>query len=182
MPRLTDRPLRIAISGSHATGKTTLVSELQRQLQEFVAIDEPFYLLESEGESFASPPDADDYERMIERSMQLLRIDRSQTVMFDRSPIDYLAYLHATSPERVQRSLMRDVSESLQLLDLIVFVPIESPDRIDGAELPKLRRRVDRMLREMLIDDAWGFGATVVEVRGATAERVRQVVAALGKR
>jgi hypothetical protein len=32
-------------------------------------------------------------------------------------------------------------------LDLFVYVPIERPDRCDGADAPRLRRRVDQILR-----------------------------------
>lgn len=48
--------MRIAISGSHATGKSTLVDELARQLDGFVAMPELYYQLEDEGYAFADPP------------------------------------------------------------------------------------------------------------------------------
>jgi hypothetical protein len=41
--------------------------------------------------------------------------------------------------------------------------------------LVHLRRSVDALLREMLLDDAWGFGVSTLEVRGDPAERARQV-------
>jgi hypothetical protein len=66
----------------------------------------------------------------------------------------------------------------LRRLDLIVYVPVERPDRIEVPEIEgrRLRKRVDTTLREMLVDDAWGFGVPVLEVRGTPGERVRSVL------
>jgi hypothetical protein len=58
-------------------------------------------------------------------------------------------------------------------LDLLVFVPIERPDRMGVPDAPKLRRRVDRILHELLVDGgadvALPVAATVnvTEVPGA---------------
>lgn len=41
--------MRVGISGTHGTGKTTLVEALCRHLPGHVAADEPYYLLEEEG-------------------------------------------------------------------------------------------------------------------------------------
>lgn len=48
------RAMRVAVSGSHATGKSTLVRELAERLPDFTAIDEPYYLLAEEGTRSAS--------------------------------------------------------------------------------------------------------------------------------
>jgi hypothetical protein len=68
--------------------------------------------------------------------------------------------------------------EVLGRLDLIVFVPLERPDRIEvpAIEGRRLRKRVDATLRAMLVDDAWGFGVPVLEARGTPGERVRSVL------
>jgi hypothetical protein len=69
----------------------------------------------------------------------------------------------------------------MERLDLIVFVPVEDPDRVmvsrsDNAEL---RRRVDEELRDIVVEDRWEFGVEAMEVTGTSAERVRQVLARL---
>jgi uridine kinase len=45
--------MRIAVSGAHHTGKTTLIDELIGSLSTFRVIDEPCYLLEDGGHAFA---------------------------------------------------------------------------------------------------------------------------------
>ena len=64
-------------------------------------------------------------------------------------------------------------------LDLVMFVPIEHPDRIDPSaiEQPRLRRRADDALREIVVEDTWGFIPDAIEVSGTTDERVNQVLA-----
>jgi len=46
--------MRIAISGSHATGKSTLLHELVTRLHGFTAIDEPYHLLADAGHEFGT--------------------------------------------------------------------------------------------------------------------------------
>lgn len=65
--------MRIAVSGAHRTGKTTLVAELAAQRPGWTVIDEPYYLLEDEGHLFAERPNVDDFEQQLERAVRSLR-------------------------------------------------------------------------------------------------------------
>jgi hypothetical protein len=67
----------------------------------------------------------------------------------------------------------------MQRLDLIVFVPIEHPDRITVSEPEEggLRRRVDEEIRDIVLDDRWDFGVEAIEVTGTLRERASQVLA-----
>jgi thymidylate kinase len=64
--------MRIGISGTHGTGKTTLAEALCQRLPGHVTADEPFYLLEEEGYEFAFPPLPDDYRALLARSLHSL--------------------------------------------------------------------------------------------------------------
>src|SRR5207247_11249902 len=81
--------LRIAVSGAHRTGKTTLVEELVRLLPTYTAIAEPYYFLEEEGHEFAEMPSLEDFELQLERSMKLLAED-GEDLIFDRCPASIL--------------------------------------------------------------------------------------------
>jgi len=61
--------MRIAVSGSHHTGKSTLLADLAEQLPGYTTIPEPYELLEEEGYDFAQPPALEDYVRQLERSI-----------------------------------------------------------------------------------------------------------------
>jgi predicted ATPase len=172
--------MRIALSGTHAVGKSTLAQGLGDVLSGYQIVEEPYYALLDEGHSFSAEPTAEDFEIQLERSIMSLAGVLAERVLFDRCPADYLAYLSAL-PNTDASTLERGVSSAQNVLgglDLIVFVPIEQPDRIEvpAIEGRRLRKRVDATLREMLVDDAWGFGIPVLEVRGTPEARVRSVV------
>ena len=171
--------MRIAISGSHATGKYTLSQSLAEQLVTYEDVEEPYYLLEAAGHAFSHPPHDDDFVALLEASASLYFRHAAADIVFDRSPADYLAYLAAAFADSIRPEHLAATADALATVDLVVFVPIERPDRVAGADSPKLRRRVDRILREMLIDQAWPFSPRVLEVSGSATERARQVLTAL---
>jgi hypothetical protein len=169
--------MRIAFSGTHASGKSTLIAELRRSLRAYDTVEEPYYDLLDEGHVFAAAPSLEDLELQLARSVALITSHVGQDVLFDRCPADFLAYFTALRavPGKI-REWVPDALSAIRCLDVVVFVPLEQPDRIgvvDGSMA--LRKHVDAALRDMLLDDGWGFGARVLEVRGAPAERARQV-------
>jgi hypothetical protein len=168
--------MRIAISGSHATGKSTLIGELALRLDDYAVFDEPFYLLENEGHAFEHPPSSDDFELLFARSVSLCHEQQAGNVLFDRSPADYLAYRAALDPDTSLTSWHAGAAQALATLDLVVLVPIEPLDRIHAPEAPKLRRRVDRLLTEMFVEGAWGFDVPTITVHGTPAARAEQVL------
>jgi predicted ATPase len=171
--------VRIAVSGSHGTGKSTLVADLVRRLPDHEAFDEPYHLLEDEGYAFEQPPSSDDFEQLYRRSVSLLLGQRGSNVFFDRSPADYLAYRTALDPASALPDWVTETASALATLDLVVFVPIEHPDRFDTVDAPKLRRRVDHILHEMFVERTWGFDVPVITVHGSLNERAEQVMARL---
>jgi predicted ATPase len=171
--------MKIAISGAHQTGKTTLVEELGRALPTYEIVDEPYYLLEEEGHEFAAMPSLEDFELQLERSIDCL-VSSEENQIFDRCPVDLLAYLltHQDSDGFDVELWLPRVSTAMRRLRLIVYVPIENPDRVVvGAPDDMLRRLVDEELRDILQEDRWGFGVEVIEVTGSSRERARQVLA-----
>lgn len=172
--------MRIAVSGAHRTGKTTLVDELARALPGYAAVDEPYHLLEEEGHELAEMPSLADFELQLERSIQCI-VDSEKDTIFDRCPADILAYLitHDDADQLDVEVWLPRVRKEMQQLDLIVFVPVEHPDRIvvPGASERRWRRSVDEELRDIVLGDRWDFGVEAIEVAGTPHERVRQVLA-----
>jgi hypothetical protein len=62
--------MRVGISGTHGTGKTTLAGALCAHLPGHVMADEPYYLLEEEGHEFGFPPSLEDYRALLARSLR----------------------------------------------------------------------------------------------------------------
>lgn len=174
--------MRIAISGAHRTGKTTLIGELIGSLASFRAVEEPYYLLEEEGHVFAEIPCLEDFERQLERSIQSI-VESEENSLFDRCPCDILAYLitHDESEWFDVACWLPRVRDAMQRLDLVIFVPIEEPDRVGVAasDHGRLRRCVDEELHDIILDDRWAFAVPAIEVAGSPGERARQVLAHL---
>lgn len=174
--------MKIAISGTHRSGKTTLVEELSRALPTYEVVDEPYYLLEEEGHQFSEVPCFEDFELQLDRSIQCI-VGAGRDGLFERCPVDFLAYLfaHWDSMRFDVAGWLPRVHSAMEQLALIVFVPLESPDRIrvSGSENAGLRRRVDEQLRQLFSDNPWEFGVRVLEVTGTTRERAQRVLAHL---
>jgi hypothetical protein len=136
----------IAVSGTHCTGKTTLVEVLQRALPTYETVDEPYYLLEEEGHEFADMPCLEDFELQLDRSIKCIT-DSERDSIFDRCPADLLVYLlsHRESGAFDIDHWLPRIRRAMDRLDLIVFISVEDPDRMIGAESEygDLRRRVD---------------------------------------
>jgi predicted ATPase len=174
--------MRIAISGTHHSGKSTLVEELSAVLPGYLTVEEPYYLLVEEGHEFAEMPSVEDFELQLERSLECLS-GNEPDVIFDRCPVDFLGYLlaHPDAEGLLLERWLPRVQSAIDTLDLIVFLPVEARDRI---ALPSsvdagFRREVDETLKEIFLDGSLDLEMNVVEVTGALQERVRQVVSRL---
>jgi hypothetical protein len=125
-------------------------------------------------------PSLEDFELQLERSIECM-LDSEADQLFDRCPADILAYLitHRDSDGFDVELWLPRVRTAMQRLDLVVFVPVETPDRVilSAPELGRLRRRVDEELRDIVLDDRWSFGVDAIEVTGTLRERARQVLA-----
>jgi AAA domain len=182
--------MRIAVSGSHCSGKTTLIDEFLRAHPDFAHEPEPYtVLVQDYGEEFSSEPCTDDFYRQLEFNVDRLgRYPAGSPVIYERSPVDFLAYILALrdlNREHVNPSVVETVLgmvlESMRNLDLIVLLPLEDADGIDfpDAEDRDLRTAVDSRLASILGDDDFGVVSSVcikvVEGRGSTAQRLRMV-------
>jgi hypothetical protein len=171
--------MRIAISGTHRAGKSTLLASIADLLPDHVAVDEPYHLMEEEGFEFAALPSLEEFEAQLDRSIACLE-EGGGSALFDRCPADLLAYLltHTDADAFDLDEWLPRVRAALQTLDLVVFVPIESPDRIvrPASEDPDGRREVDEKLREILLEDPFDLAIDVLEVSGDLPARVRMIL------
>lgn len=170
--------MKITIIGAHNVGKTSLAEELLELLSGYTLESEPYYQLEEAGFEFSETPAADDFIKQFNYSVRLIS-NSEDNVIFDRSPLDLLAYLHVIDSGRNIQKLFETVPKVMAEMDLIVFVPVEEPDLITGSqnEHPELRSEVNELLYEWISD----LGLGVVEVRGTLPERRKQVLAKISR-
>jgi hypothetical protein len=178
--------MRVGISGTHGTGKTTLAQALCACLPGHVAADEPYYLLEEEGYEFGFPPSLEDYRALLTCSVRSLSsLPLRPGVVFDRTPLDYLAYMAATGADPSDQAgavALRPAFASLDLLVITLITP-ETEQVLPAAEMPGLRLEMNDALLDLVYDDplnAWG-DIPVLELSGPLEGRLDAVLAALGQ-
>src|SRR5579871_5932208 len=163
--------MRVGICGTDGTGKTTLAQALCARLPGHVVADEPYYLLEEEGYELGFPPSLEDYRALLARSVHSLTAPVLLSgVIFDRTPLDYLAYLAAVGADPAGESGTAALQAALGSLDLLVITPVtaETEQSLPAAELPGLRAQMNDALLDLVYDDpldAWG-NIPVLELSG----------------
>jgi thymidylate kinase len=174
--------MRVGISGTHGTGKTTLAQALGARLPGHLIADEPYYLLEEQGYEFGLPPSPEDYRALLACSVRSLAARRAD-VIFDRTPLDYLAYLAATGTNPSEYADADALGPAVASLDLLVITPItpETERALPAADLPALRDRMNEALLELVYGDPLDVWADVpvLELAGPLERRLDAVLAAL---
>jgi hypothetical protein len=181
--------MRIAVSGAHGVGKTTLIEDFVAAYPQFAREQEPYWALAQQGVAFADGATVPDLEQQLKASCEMIMTVEAADVLFDRCPLDFVAYLEVVAEaegyewEPAGRLLSR-LDAAVAALDVIVLVPIVAPDEIGVAiEQPRLRARVDRRLKALLRRDELGLlaeGPRLVEVFGTPDARVARLAEALG--
>lgn len=178
--------MRIVVSGTHASGKTTLIDDFLDLHPEYERWGDLFEFVESA----LDEPDASSYfEQLVASAKRLLAGATDGNVIVERGPLDFLAYLAALETlGRGGRSSslfeqgLELTSRAMSGVDLLVILPLEHRDGLAAAadEDLELRSAMNESLLE-LSDDAelTGDRARVIEVVGDRAGRLAAVSAAL---
>jgi len=170
--------MKIAVSGTHCTGKSTLIHEFLRAHPEFAHEPEPYtVMVEDLGEEFSSEPCVEDFYRQLQFNIDRLQQHApAERVIYERCPVDFLAYIHALDRSSVE-ALLDPIADAMRNLDLIVYLPLE--DTLPDSEYPKLQKAVDRRLSAIFNDDEFGLlsscSVSTIEASGSTAQRLRVI-------
>jgi hypothetical protein len=127
--------MRIAISGSHSLGKSTVVNDWVGVHPEFRREEEPYRALALNGPyEILFRESSTRLHNGIQLYYNISRVNRYSStdddVIFDRAPVDYLAYSQYTANRGTTdidsafvASMVPVVRESLDHLDILAFVP-----------------------------------------------------------
>ena len=153
--------MRIAVTGTHQVGKTTFIQFLEDRMDGYQIFQEPYHILEEQGVLFSEEPTVDDFLLQLEYSIKLME-ERYQSVIFDRSPLDFLAYLQSLGGEYHVTNHYEEVINCMSSLDLLIFIRVGDPDIMDSGavDFPALRDQVDALLGEWVQD----FDGEVIEL------------------
>lgn len=179
--------MRIVVSGTHATGKSTLIADFVRRHPEFEILPDPFELLD---ETWDAPSTAMFSAQLRIATDRLVRAGDSECLIAERGPIDFLAYLFAMA-ELTGNPVSDDLAEratamsatALGTVDLLVVLPISAGDPIyvGDEEYPELRDAMNDVLLGLIDDpDVVGDHLTVAEIVGDPAARLAALEALVG--
>ena len=162
--------MRIAISGSHSLGKSTLVWDWVKRHPEYTREEEPFRALDSEMYDIRFRQESNRLHNGIQMYYNASRVNLypsiNDDVIFDRAPVDYIAYSQYTADKKTTdiddefvHAMVPRVRETLQRLDLVVFIPMTDrwpvemeDDGIRPVDLP-YRAEVDAIFKQIYRDE-----------------------------
>jgi hypothetical protein len=157
--------MRVAVSGSHSTGKSTLIAAFVAKRPHYAYEPEAYEVLADDIPlTSAEGPELEGLTALLQYTVSVLaNYGRGASVIFERSPVDYLAYaaaarsMAATERKNFIRGSLPMVRDSVRNLDMIVLLPVSNKEHIGSrpGEDEYFRKRVDDMLRRALIEDAY---------------------------
>lgn len=178
--------MRIAVSGTHCSGKSVLVASFLAAHRDFVHEPEPYeWLVELYGDVMGDEPSADDFYRQLELSVErLCSYSPGARVIAERCPVDFVAYLLALGDlgrTRADRGLIASATElaatGMGHVDLLVVLPLNAAEGIvaPASEDLELRDAMNDRLLELISTDSTlgGDSSWVIEASGTPAQRLR---------
>ncbi len=173
--------MRIAVSGTHVIGKSTLVAALGECLPDHKVVPEPYEVLEERGYEFAHPPSVEEYVAQLRQSLAVLRRPNSNLIV-ERCPLDFLAYIYASpGADRFDVEPWRTpIATAIASLDLVIALrinPAHEPEML--AEDSAFRRDADGWLRDLMEGDELDLcdGVDILVLDGPWDRRLGTVLA-----
>lgn len=175
--------MRISISGSHSTGKTTLVERcfgalVARYPSQVGIIREVARDVIANGFPLNQDATCDSYVNYIMAQLVAERHAIEPNVLSDRSLVDLLAYIRANSDGRVPDYFVKMIEEILYIessyFDLYCYLPIEYPLVMDDVRPSEedYRAVVDAELIRVLDD----YHLPYETICGDVEERVAKII------
>lgn len=182
--------MRIAISGVHFMGKSTLIEDFIKKYPDYKYKLEPYYQLHDEKTMELSlEPSLDSLLEQLDYSTkQLNELANVPNIIFDRCPIDFIAYamsiiekdaIALNDSEISER--FPEVKEALNNLDLIVFLPITKEHAMEYTEDNLAHRiAVDKFFKKIYRDDVCDIfprynHPKVIEIWGERLTRIQKI-------
>lgn len=170
--------MRIVVAGTHAVGKSTLVSDFAMSHPKFQVLTDPFDLIDDPDPASAASF-RDQFDLAAER---LLMLEAGADVIAERGPLDFIAYLEAsvrlgraTVSAPMWEALRATATAAMAHVDLLVVLPLTGAQGIwvPDEEDPQLRTAMDEQLLDLCDDEEMVAGVgSVLELAGPLEDRL----------
>lgn len=176
--------MRVSISGTHSSGKTSLFQCCQEGLRASFPgrvdfIHEVARDVIAAGLPLNEEATVDSYLLYIQFQLQAERRATREHVVSDRSLVDLLAYIETNNDPRIPRRLVDVLREIMwfetRYFDVYCYLPIEFGLELDGVRSADAayQRAVDDTLRSILDR----YGVVYMPVAGSVSERCDRLLA-----
>lgn len=178
--------MRIVVSGTHASGKSTLISDFALQHREYTVWADPFEFVD-EDEVLGTTLFASQLHIAADRLTEESHLTH---VIAERGPLDFLAYLIALADlngtpldaDFLAQATAR-TTHALGTVDLLVVLPLTTSETIHvgSDEHLELRAAMNDILLDLSDDpDLVGEHARVADISGDPATRLAALEALAG--
>ena len=190
--------MRIAVSGSHSLGKSTVVNQWVENHPHYTREEEPYRALSLHGPYEIKFRELSTrLHNGIQLYYNISRINRysepTDQVIFDRCPVDYIAYSQYTANQASTdidaafiESMVPAAKESLDHLDILAFVPKSEQWPVameeDGIRPVdhSYRDEVDTIFKQIYRDGRFDLltkqhGPKLIELTGPPEQRIKQL-------
>lgn len=182
--------MRIAVSGTHFMGKSTLIEDFIKKHPDYKCEIEPYYKLQDEKTMELSlEPSLDSLLEQLGYSIEQLNKHANEcNIIFDRCPIDFIAYaMCVTDQDSIDindneiSEKFPEVKEALNNLDLIVFLPIIKEHLIEYTEEnPAYRKAADKCFKKIYREDICDIfprydHPKIIEILGDRLTRIKKL-------
>lgn len=186
--------MRIAVSGTHFTGKTTLIEDFLKKYPDYRCEKEAYYKLQDEKEMELSlEPSLESLLEQLDCSIdQLNQTANEKKVIFDRCPIDFIAYsminLEKDSMDINESEISErfdEIKDALNTLDFILFLPLTKENPIEYTEEnPAYRKAADHYFKKIYRDEVCDIfprydHPKIIEIWGDRAARIKKIESCL---
>lgn len=178
--------MRIVISGTHASGKSTLMSDFGLSHPEYTQLPDPFDVID---ETHAAAGVPSFFRQLALSADRLSELGAGTRVIAERGPLDFLAYLAALAelgrPSAASDALERGydlTARAMQNVDVLVLLPLNRVDHIwvpDDEDL-ELRDEMNAQLLELCDNGDFTDSVRILEITGDRSQRLAALEAAVG--
>lgn len=177
--------MRVVVSGTHGSGKSTLIGDFVGQHPTWQVLPDPYEYIDGADEM----PDATAFFQQLRITAHRQLEPSNDSSIAERGPVDFLAYLQALEtlgrPGRADDLLERGwviASHAMVGVDLLVLLPLTENDKIELSEDEdlELREAMNLALLELADDPGLVGEARVLELAGSRKHRLAQLERAIG--
>jgi predicted ATPase len=176
---------RIALTGSHGTGKTTLLKILKEKYPNYDIQLESLTRKAVSGADKLNFSTVDESEKLIANKYMASFVVAPPNFIASRHMIDVLAYSMYLKKknDNINENTMLDIEEKIEqikdkkIFDLVIYIPIEFDQkesgeyREDQIENPNYQKDVDIIIKFLL----WGYDIPYITVGGTVEQRVVKI-------